>query len=199
MEPTPKISIHYRKLDELKPADYNPRRMTKEQATALQASIERYGIIDPIIVNTFPGREGVIVGGHQRYEIAKLLAIDEIPCVDVYLDEAKEKELNLRLNKNLGEWDWEKLANYFDIPDLVGVGFSDEELKMQLGLNDAGEQDFDAERANVLQVVPPESVRLRERLQIEMGSKEDYDLVKKAVDEGRITVAMLIEKANGKA
>ena len=65
-------------------------------------------------------------------------------------------------------------------------------------MNDAGEQDLDAERANVLQVVPPESVRLRERLQIEMGSKGDYDLLKKAVDEGRITAAMLIEKANGK-
>lgn len=199
METNPKIAIHYRKLDELKAAEYNPRFMSNEGAAALTASVKEFGVIDPIIINTYPGREGVIVGGHQRFEVAKRLGMEEIPCVYVYLDEVKEKELNLRLNKNLGEWDWEKLANYFDIPELIGVGFSDEELKMQLGLNDAGEQDLDAERANVLQVVPSESVRLRERLQIEMGSKEDYDLVKKAVDEGRITAAMLIEKANGKA
>jgi len=39
----------------------------------------------------------------------------------------KEKELNLRLNKNLGDWDWDLLAK-FDETFLKDIGFSSEEL-----------------------------------------------------------------------
>ena len=81
----------------------------------LQASIEKFGVVDPLIVNTYPGREGIIVGGHMRYEIIKLLGITTVPCVYVYLELEREKELNVRLNKNLGEFDYEKLANEFVI------------------------------------------------------------------------------------
>jgi DNA modification methylase len=42
-------------------------------------------------------------------------------------DIEKEKELNIRLNKNTGEFDWNLLAN-FDEAFLSGVGFSSEEM-----------------------------------------------------------------------
>ena len=47
--------------------------------------------------------------------MAKSLDCKEIPCVELDLTLDKERELNIRLNKNIGEWDFDSLANYFDI------------------------------------------------------------------------------------
>ena len=58
-----------------------------------------------------------------------MLGLKEIPCVEVELNPAKEKELNIRLNRNTGEWDWDALANYFDVGELTEWGFTEDELQ----------------------------------------------------------------------
>lgn len=118
-------------VSELTPADYNPRQMTKEQAADLRSSIQKFGLIDPLIVNTHPDRYNILVGGHMRLQIAKELGLKEVPCVEVQLTEAEEKQLNIRLNKNTGEWDWDALANHFDADDLLDLGFKDWELGLK--------------------------------------------------------------------
>jgi len=50
------------------------------------------------------------------------------PCVEVNLDEEQEKELNIRLNKNHGQWNYDNLANFFDVDNLVDWGFDSKEL-----------------------------------------------------------------------
>jgi len=108
--------------------------MTQSQADDLTNSIKRFGLVDPIIVNNHPERKMIVIGGHMRLKIAKSLGFDTVPVVFVNLDEKQEKELNLRLNRNLGEWDYDLLAN-FD-PDLLkDVGWSDEELKVVFNLD----------------------------------------------------------------
>ena len=119
--------IHWFEIEGLKPSEYNPRKMNRKQADDLKESIENFGIVDPIIVNENPDRLGVIIGGHQRYNIAKELNYQEVPCVFVNLSLEKERELNIRLNKNTGEWDWDMLAN-FDGIELVQWGFTAEEI-----------------------------------------------------------------------
>ena len=64
----------------------------------------------------------------ERLKIAKELEMDNIPCVEVDLPLDQEKELNIRLNKNVGEWDYDSLANYFDVSELMEWGFSNEQL-----------------------------------------------------------------------
>ena len=90
------------KINELKAAEYNPRKMSEKEVQDLTDSIKEFGLVEPIVVNNYPGRENIIVGGHQRFNIAKQEGFTEMPVVYVSLDEKKEKELNLRLNKNLG-------------------------------------------------------------------------------------------------
>ena len=121
------MKIEYIDINLLRPAGYNPRQMTKKQAKDLQKSIERFGMVEPIVVNRYKRRENVIVGGHQRYNICKQLGWTEMPIVYVDLPIEKERELNLRLNKNLGEWNWDLLPN-FDEELLKFAGF-DEELE----------------------------------------------------------------------
>jgi len=124
------IEIVMVKTKNLKPAEYNPRLMSKHDADQLAHSMTEFGVVDPIIVNSHPSRNNIIIGGHQRYYIAKQLNYEELPVVYVSIDDIKrEKELNVRLNKNVGEWDWEKLANEFDVDFLKDVGFTDKELQ----------------------------------------------------------------------
>ena len=116
-------------IDELIFAEYNPRQLTKDQYQGLKDSITRFGLVDPVIINKHKERDNIIVGGHQRVKIAKDLGYKEVPCVEVNLTPEKERELNIRLNKNTGEWDWDSLANYFDVSDLLEWGFTDDELQ----------------------------------------------------------------------
>ena len=111
-------------------AEYNPRELTKDQHQDLKDSISRFGFVDPLIVNTNKDRKNVLVGGHQRLKIAKELGYKKVPCVEVDLTPEKEKELNVRLNKNTGQWDWDALANQFKVNDLLDWGFSRDELQV---------------------------------------------------------------------
>lgn len=116
------------KITELKPAKYNPRAWSEETTAQLKESIERFGLVDPLLVNGASERKNVVIGGHFRLKVAKDLGFTEVPVVYLDIpDVAKEKELNLRLNKNLGEWDYELLKD-FDETLLSDAGFDSMEL-----------------------------------------------------------------------
>lgn len=122
------LAVEYVSTELLRAAEYNPRTHSKEQAEQLKESIRRFGLVDPIICNKAPGRENITVGGHFRVEMAKELGFTSLPVVYVNIpDIEKEKELNIRLNKNTGEFDFELLKE-FDASFLTDVGFSSEEL-----------------------------------------------------------------------
>ena len=124
----PHINIQYYKANDLIMAEYNPRQLTKDQYAQLKDSLTRFGLVDPLIVNKHKSRKNILVGGHQRLKIAKEMGMDKIPCVEVDLPLDQEKELNIRLNKNVGEWDYDSLANYFDVSELMEWGFTDNDL-----------------------------------------------------------------------
>lgn len=130
-------------ISDLKPAAYNPRSWSEAATEQLRESIERFGIVDPILVNGAESRLNTVIGGHFRLKIAKDLGYSEVPVVYVDIPvETKEKELNLRLNKNLGDWDYELLAE-FDTSLLEDVGFSSEELDDIFEIDDDSPEDFD--------------------------------------------------------
>ena len=120
--------IIQRDIDSLIFAEYNPRQLTKDQHQHLKHSIQRFGLVDPILVNKHKDRKDIIIGGHQRVRVAKDLDIDKVPCIELSLPYEKERELNVRLNKNTGEWDMDNLANFFDMEELVDWGFDEGEL-----------------------------------------------------------------------
>ena len=115
-------------ISSLNPAEYNPRQISNKQYEDLKASMEKFGCVDPIIININPERLNVVVGGHQRLRILRDLGAEKVPTVSVNLSEEDERELNVRLNKSGGEWDMDILANEFDIVDLKEWGFKDIEL-----------------------------------------------------------------------
>src|SRR3989344_8235745 len=131
---------------QLKPSEYNPRKWNKSQVEALTESIKRFGLVDPVICSSAGDRKDVVIGGHFRLKVAKDLGIETIPVVYIEIaDLEKEREPNLRLNTNLGEFDF-TLLRQFNEDVLKGVGFSSEELDEVCQLEEKPEK-FDIEKA----------------------------------------------------
>lgn len=144
------------KIADLKAALYNPRKWSENATTQLRESMSRFGIVDPVIVNGASNRRNVVIGGHFRLKIAKDLGLIEVPVVYVDIaDEAREKELNIRLNKNVGEWDYELLAK-FDEQLLSDAGFDSQEIDDLFNIDIATESEFDInkelQKLNITQV-----------------------------------------------
>lgn len=122
------LKIQNIKINDLVASTYNPRRWSDEATEQLTESIKRFGLVDPAIVNSAESRKNIVIGGHFRIKVAKDLGYTEVPVVFVNIpDVEREKELNLRLNRNVGEFDYELLAE-FDETLLTDVGFTSEEL-----------------------------------------------------------------------
>ena len=122
------MKIESKLIKDLKPATYNPRQISTKQYNDLKASVKKFGLVDPIIVN----KNNTVIGGHQRLKICKELKHIEIDCVVLDLSKEEERELNIRLNKNQGQFDMDILANEFDIDKLVDWGFKHIDLDLNI-------------------------------------------------------------------
>ena len=57
-----KLAIKRKRLADLDPAPYNPRIITPEALDGLWHSVERFGLVEPVI---WSRQTGHVVGGHQ--------------------------------------------------------------------------------------------------------------------------------------
>jgi DNA modification methylase len=122
------MKIEQVQISELKPAVYNPRKWDEKIISDMTDSITRFGLCDPLIVNGALARKNILIGGHLRLKVATKLGFTEVPVVYLDIPEIeREQELNLRLNKNLGNWD-EELLKAFDTNLLLDVGFTPDDL-----------------------------------------------------------------------
>lgn len=127
-----KITWHTetRKLKELKPFQNNPRTMTKDQAQQLATSFGKFGYVEIIAIN----KDNTILAGHMRVQTMKDKGWDtcEVRVPSRMLTEDECKEYLIRSNKNVGEWDYDLLANEWNLSDLVDWGFTAEELNLDV-------------------------------------------------------------------
>jgi len=168
-----------RRVRDLVPWQGNPRKMSESQAAQLRESLDRFGVADIPVVDA----DGTIVGGHQRCAILLAQGKGDME-VDVRvpsrkLTEEEFAELNLRLNKNMGEWDFDVLASFSE-DLLLSVGFDEEELKVGFGLSGAEDSLDDPDRYCVLTVEPPEAPRLKMRMSFYCDTEEEYRQVRDA-------------------
>jgi DNA modification methylase len=140
------ITIEQIDISLLNPAPYNPRQFSDQEYKHLKESIQKFGIVDTILANGAPGRKNIIIGGHFRLRVAKDLGFTKVPVVYINIPEIEiEKELNVRLNKNLGAWDLDLLAD-FDKDILKDIGFTSQEIH-RIFDPDLVEDNFDAAAA----------------------------------------------------
>ena len=122
-----------RKVDDLLPYEHNPRRMNETQVEQLKKSLTKFNLASIPVIN----KDNILISGHQRMKVMKMLGRED-EMIDVrvpnrQLDEDEMKELNIRENKNLGEFDFDILANSFDMDMLIDSGFKEYELGILRG------------------------------------------------------------------
>ena len=117
--------MEYRKLKDIKLLDRNPRTIRDDDFKKLVQSIEAnpdYFEARPLILSDRTG-ELVIIAGNQRYRAAKELKLKEVPTFLIKdLTEEIEKEIIIRDNVSNGEWDFDLLANEWDVDQLEDWG-----------------------------------------------------------------------------
>lgn len=142
-----KWTTEKRKVADLKPAEYNPRKMSEDEKRDLESSISEFGEVIPLVVNVGK-RKDILIGGHQRTSLYTEKGIKEVDVMvpDRELTKSEEKKLNLRLNKNTGSWDFEKLKD-MDLTLLLDVGFGDEDLQALFDDVEMLDDEYNVERA----------------------------------------------------
>lgn len=121
--------VEEREINEIFENPKNPRTMSKKSAALLENSIERFGICEPIVLNS----ENLIIGGHQRKRILEKLGFSRVLVMvpSRNINEEDAEDLALLLNKASGTWDFDMLANCWDIEKLLANGFSNSELDLE--------------------------------------------------------------------
>ena len=120
--------IEKRKLADLKPHPKNPRQFTEKGMKDLENSINSIGFMQPININ----QDGTILSGHAR--TLKLKEMREVE-VDVYVPDRmltpkQEDEVLVRANANTaGKWDWDLLANNFELAEINDWGLEVPDVK----------------------------------------------------------------------
>lgn len=133
-------------ISDLQLSEYNPRKWSKEALGKLKESLQLHGFVDPVIVNAASERKNILIGGHMRVVAAKELGIEEVPVVYLAIPDVEvEKDLNLRLNRSTGDWDYELLKNFSE-QMLADVGFESEELDQIFDLNLEEPEQFDLKK-----------------------------------------------------
>jgi hypothetical protein len=138
----------------INPAPYNPRVALKpgdSEFESLRRSVDAFGCVEPLVWNK---RTGNLVGGHQRLAVLRARGDTHADVSVVDLPLAREKALNLALNRIQGRWDEDRLAELLrelvELPEIELTGFGmDEAWGIVEGvLGEEGAEDgFDVDAA----------------------------------------------------
>lgn len=117
-------------LSSIKEFEHNPRQLTKKQYQDLKKSLQKFDYVEVAAIDY----DNTLIAGHQRLRVLRDLKGDDIE-IDVRfpnrkLTEKEFKEYLVRSNKNTGDWDYDVLANTYEIEELIEYGFTEEELQV---------------------------------------------------------------------
>ena len=130
------------KISEIKLNPNNPRLIKDDKFTKLVQSIKDFPEmldIRPIVVNA----DMVILGGNMRFKACKEAGLKEVPIIVAdNLTEEQQREFLIKDNTSGGEWDFEMLANEWDVEQLEEWGLDIPNFEPDQVLK-AEEDDFD--------------------------------------------------------
>ena len=135
-----------KKVSDLVPNVKNPRTMSPKQTEDLKRSLKKFNLVELPVVDL----DNKVIAGHQRLMVLKLLGRehDTIP-VRIPNRKLTEKEYDqylLSSNRIHGDWDWQALADNFDIETLLVSGFDDTDLTHIFDDLEVEDDEFDVEK-----------------------------------------------------
>jgi DNA modification methylase len=110
------------KISQVKPNPRNPRIIKDGKFEKLVKSIQEFPDMlnkRPLVVFTDVDGKFVVLGGNMRLKACKEIGLKEIPIIiaDEWTEEQKNEFL-IKDNVGFGEWDWDSLANEWDVEKL---------------------------------------------------------------------------------
>ena len=106
------------KLSDIRPNPNNPRVIKDDKFKKLVKSITDFPQmleLRPIVVND----DMIVLGGNMRLKALEHLGIEETFIIKAGdLTDKQEQEFIIKDNVGYGEWDWDQLANEWDVEDL---------------------------------------------------------------------------------
>jgi len=126
-----RISLAYRRIDDLKPDPANPRVHSKKQIRQIANSIEVFGFNVPVLVDA----ELKVIAGHGRLLACRELGWTEVPtlCLD-HLTTAQARAFMIADNRltEIATWDDRLLAQQLMDLSLLGLDFSLEVIGFEM-------------------------------------------------------------------
>ena len=136
------MKIEKIKISVVKLNPNNPRLIKDDKFIKLIQSIKDFPEmldIRPIVVNS----DMVILGGNMRFKACKEAGLKEVPVIIAdNLTEEQQREFLIKDNTSGGEWDFEMLANEWDVEQLEDWGLDVPNFEADIHL-EAEEDDFD--------------------------------------------------------
>jgi len=135
------MNWYLEKITKVKSNPNNPRLIKDDKFHKLVNSIKEFPKmleIRPIVVND----NMIVLGGNMRLKACKEAGLKEVPVIKASdLTEEEQRQFIIKDNVSGGEWDWDMLANEWDIEQLDEWGL-DVPVFPQVEL-EAEEDDFD--------------------------------------------------------
>jgi hypothetical protein len=117
-----------RRVRDLVPLGYNPRKLTIEKRQKLLESLEKFDLVEIPVINT----DNVLVAGNQRVEVMMDLGrgdeLIDVRMPNRALTEKEIKEYNITSNTHVGIWDVSVLEEVFADIDLPSIGLDVSEI-----------------------------------------------------------------------
>lgn len=139
------MNIEIKKVNDLIPYDKNPRKNDKA-VEYVANSIKEFGFKVPIVID----KDNIIVAGHTRLKAAKLLHINEVPCIVADdLTEEQIKAFRLADNKVSEQSKWDKDLLNIELDELKDLDISMEDFGFnvtEIDIDIEGEEDDENER-----------------------------------------------------
>lgn len=127
-------------IKEVKPNPNNPRIIKDDKFKKLVNSILEFPKmleIRPIVVND----DMIVLGGNMRLKACKEAGLKEVPIIMASdLTEDEQKQFIIKDNVSGGEWDWDMLANEWNIEELDAWGLDVPDFRKEI---EAEEDDFE--------------------------------------------------------
>lgn len=92
-------------LEQLREASWNPNAMDEAMLSRLRRSIDRFGVVQNLVVRALPDATYEVLSGNQRLGALREMGVSVAPCVIVDLDHSKARLLAQVLNRVQGEDD----------------------------------------------------------------------------------------------
>lgn len=184
------MEIVYKKLEELKPYEKNPRN-NDNAIEYVKKSIQKFGFKVPMVID----KKGVIVTGHTRYKACQQLGIEEVPCIvadDLTPQQIKAFRIADNKTNDMAEWNdellGEELKDLLPDIDMTDFGFGDFEISMLT--EDMEPEDYDKDLIEQYSSNSDDFL-INKRIIITYKSDEEKEFLKRLINEENDTLKVV--------